>query len=147
MARNVIVLKGRGHCKEVMAEASTVLLPGMAVQRNAAGELIVGNSAVDGERGTWLIVIEDANLSMTTLTAYAAGARVRVYCPVAGDEIQVLADETADTLVVGDKLICDVSEGNFIETTGAVESEGFTILETPGALTTDTLVLVECTGR
>lgn len=144
---NTIVLKGEGHFAEGTAASGTVLKPGMCVQYDSSGTFVVGNAAADGEMGTWKIVVEDANLGRKTTDSYADGGRFRYYHPQPGDVLQVLCDETADALVIGDKLICDVSEGNFIETTGTVESEGFQVIEAAGTLSADTLVKVECTGR
>lgn len=147
MARNTIVLKGQGHFEEYAAADGVTLKPGLGVHLDSDGKLALGISGANGERGLTMIVVEDANLGMKPTDSYAAAApNVRVYCPVAGDELQVLVSDTADAVVIGDKLINVAADGEFIETTGTVESEPFVALEAPGTLSADTLVLVKATG-
>lgn len=145
--KNTIVQKGHGHFKEYPVHTGVTLKPGMAAQLNSSGALVLGVSGADGERGLVMIVVEDYNLGKTVSDSYTAGEIAKVYCPVPGDELLVLVTDAADAVVVGDKLICDVSHGGFIETTGTVESEPFIALEALGTLSADTLCLAVATGN
>lgn len=145
--KNKIVQRGNGHFKEYNVHTGVTLYPGMACQLNSSGNLALGVSAADGERGLVMIVVENDLLGKTVANSYVAGERCRVYCPQPGDELLVLLTDAADAVVVGDKLINDVSHGGFIETTGTVESEPFVALEAPGTLSADTLCLAVFTGQ
>ncbi len=145
--KNTIVQKGNGHFKEYLVASGVTLKPGMACQLNSSGALALGVSGADGERGLVMIAVEDWNLGKTVNDAYTAGETAKVYCPLPGDEVLVLVTDAADAVVIGDKLICDVSHGGFIETTGTVESEPFIALEALGTLSVDTLCLAVATGN
>lgn len=148
MAKEQIVLKGHyGHFFEGEAASGVTFKPGMAAQLDSDGKYGLGTSGVDGERSIVQIVREAAELGKTVDDAYAAAdPNVFMYTPLPGDEVLVLLTSGENGAAIGSKLICDVSTGKWIKTTGTVESEPFILLEAPGTITEDTLVLARFTG-
>jgi len=146
ITKRQIVQKGCGHVEEYTVATGVTLKPGMGVQLNSSGELVLGCGAADGERSLVMIVKEDNLLGKTVSDTYAAGSVCRVYVPQPGDELLLLVSDTADAVVVGDKYINDVSTGEWIETTGTVEMEPFVALEAGGTLAADALLLAKFSG-
>jgi hypothetical protein len=110
----------------------------------------VFNQTADGKRTTVMVLLADKLQGKTTSDAYADGDRCRVYCPLAGDELNVLKGDvsgTADDFAIGDKLMIDEDTGKVIASTGSPESEPFICLETVTDPTADQLVWVQCTGQ
>lgn len=131
--------------------------PGTMMQIKAATEPSGGrhtwevfNGAADGERTLVAILLENWFLGKGPTDALANGERCQLYCPIPGDELQVLLQNqagTGDAFAIGDKLIVDDGTGKFIATTGSPESEPFIVMETQAALTEDTLCHVMYTGH
>lgn len=131
--------------------------PGIMMQLDAGVEPVAGrhtwepfNGAADGEQYLVAILIENWALGKTPDTAYVDGERCFMYCPIAGEEMQVLLQNqsgTADSFAIGDKLIVDDGTGKFLATTGSPESEPFIVMETLAALTADQLVQAIYTGH
>ena len=101
--------------------------------------------------GLVAILLPDGLRGQIATTAYVAGERCFMYCPVAGEEMNVLLQDvagTADDFVVGDRLIVDDSTGKFLATTGtaADKSEPFVVLQAVTDPTADTLVRAIYTG-
>ena len=61
--------------------------------------------------------------------------------------MNVLVQDTADAIIVGDLMILETATGLCIETTSTPESEPFQSLEALGTLSADTLGHVICTGQ
>lgn len=149
-----IVQKGNGHFEEGLLNGTgytpaAYAYPGMAIKLASDGEFELGCGAADGNRDVVRIVVEDNLVGKTVEDAYNDGARVRYYVPQPGDEILVFVS-SGETLVPGDLLICDTSEGEWIKTTGSPEMEPFQALESTltnsgvaGALESDALILVK----
>lgn len=131
--------------------------PGTMMQVQAGTAAVNGrmtwevfNGAADGERTLVAILIEDSLQGKTVDDAFVTGTQGRLYCPIPGDELQVLHNNvsgTADDVAIGDKLIVDDGTGKFNVTTGSPESEPFIALEAKVDPTADSLVHVYYTGH
>jgi len=110
----------------------------------------VFNGAADGERTLVAILVEDSLQGKTVDDAFASGTLGTLYCPVPGEQLQVLFNNvagTADDVAVGDKLIVNDGTGKFNVTTGSPESEPFLALEALVDPTADALLHVMYTGH
>ena len=148
-AHNVIVLTAAPAGRFLEGTLSGVATPGMLMQVKA-GVALDGsgrltwekfNGAADGERTLIAILREDLMTGRKKTDAYADGDRIYLYCPIPGDELQVLVKNetgTAESFQVGDKLIADDGTGLFVPTTGTPESEPFIVCEEIEAITADT---------
>lgn len=146
ITKRQIVQKGRGHFEEYTVASGVTIKPGMGVQFDTDGNLVLGCGDADGERNLVMVAVEDNLLGKTVDDSYAAGSTCRVYIPQPGDELLILVSDTQDAIVIGDKYINDVSTGEWIETTGTVEMEPFEAIEAGGTLSADTLLLAKYSG-
>jgi hypothetical protein len=92
----------------------------------------VFNGAADGERTLVAILVEDSLQGKLVSDAFVTGTLGTLYCPVPGEQLQVLFNNvagTADDVAIGDKMIVDDGTGKFNVTTGSPESEPFIALE------------------
>lgn len=106
----------------------------------------------DGDRpagGYWVCTDELMRMEgkvitdLDTFDTYAAGTRASYYCPLPGDELNLLFKNvggTADDVVAGNLFIVDDTTGKVIVTTGTVESEPAMALEALTDPTADSLV-------
>ena len=108
----------------------------------------------DGEQRAVIILLDNDLLGVPATTAYATGDRAKFYCPLPGEEVNVLAKNiggtatgSGDSFAIADLLTVDTGTGKVIATTGTPEMEPFQVLETVAEITTDTLVHCMFTGR
>lgn len=154
---NTIVLTAAPAGRFLEGYISGTPKPGTLMQVKAGVEMIGGrhtwevfSGSADGERTLIAILRENQLMGRTITDAYANGDRGYLYCPIPGDELQVLLANisgTGDHFAIADKLIHDSGTGKFIATTGSPESEPFIVMETLAALTADTLCHVMYTGH
>lgn len=154
---NTIVLSAAPAGRFLEGIVSGTPKPGTMMQIKAGTEPVGGrhtwevfNGAADGERTLVAILTEARLYGRGPDEAYVNGDRCFLYCPIPGDELQVLLQNqsgTADAFAIGDKLIVDDGTGLFIATTGSPESEPFIVMETLAGLTADTLCHVMYTGH
>lgn len=109
----------------------------------------VYNTSADGEQRLVAVLLPDVLRGKTATDAYASGDRCFLYCPVAGEELNMLVTDvdtgTADTFAIGDLLMIDDGTGKLVDTTGTPEMESFICLETnPDTTSTQTDMLVWC---
>jgi hypothetical protein len=115
--------------------------PGTVMQISAATEPIGGrytwevyNAAADGNQRLIAVLLEDQLQGKLYSTAYATGDRCFLYCPLPGEEINMLVSAsgtaTSDSQAIGDLYIVDDGTGLLVATTGTPESEPFMCLET-----------------
>lgn len=157
---NTIVLTAdpKGNFLEGVIAAGETPKPGTIMQIDPTVALKGGrhtwkiyNRDADGNRpvGPLAILREDKYQGRVMTDAYAAGDRCFLYCPIAGDELNVLKLDvagTGDDFALGDLLIVDDGTGKVLLTTGSPESEPFVCLETVIDPTADQLVWVMYTG-
>lgn len=125
-------------------------LPTQATQGN---RFVYGayNRDADGNRPAGAIwVLLPSHLSGKGPTdAYAAGDRCFLYCPLPGDELNLLhmnVAGTGDDVAKGDLLIVVDGTGKLIVTTGSPENEVAMALEARTDPTADGLIHCEWTG-
>tara|TARA_R110000824_G_scaffold172434_1_gene350346 strand:+ start:58952 stop:59434 length:483 start_codon:yes stop_codon:yes gene_type:complete len=104
----------------------------------------------DGEQRPVIVLLENLE-GGTASTAYVSGDRGRFYCPLPGEEVNVLAKNiggtatgSGDSFAIADLLTLDTGTGKVIATTGTPEMEPFQCLETVAEITADALVHCMC---
>lgn len=153
---NSIVLSAApaGRFLEGLIATGQTPKPGTMMMLEAATEPIGGKhswtaySDADGATGLVAILIENYFLGRDHTTAYVAEEQCRLYCPIPGDELQVLLENqsgTADAFAIGDKLMVDSGTGKFLASVYN-EAEPFIVAETIAAITADTLCHCFFTG-
>lgn len=162
MAKNNMILLSaypKGMRREGEVTAGEVFKPGMVVQSDGAQSHKLGrpvfklyNRDADGNmpRGAYWIVLNDYLRQGALDEEFAAGARVFLYSPVPGDELNLLLGDvggTGDAHAADEILMADDGTGKFIATTGTPESECAKLLEAVTAPTADTLAWCEWTGH
>lgn len=100
----------------------------------------------DGLRRLIAVLVEDEEQGIGITTAFVDGTQCKLYCPIAGEELNMLfmnVSGTADDVVAGDTMIVDSGTGKLIVTTGSPQSEPFRALAAITDPTED--VLLPCT--
>jgi hypothetical protein len=130
--------------------------PGTVMQITAATAPVggrftweVANYGADGDQRLVAVLLPDSLQGKNATDAYVSGDRCFLYCPIAGEELNMLVADvdtgTADTFAIGDLLMVDDGTGKLVDTTGTPESESFICLETnPDSTSTQTDMLVWC---
>lgn len=148
-----------GPLTEGYAKTGETPSPGVCVVKDPTVALKHGRHTyklyapgTDGEMpaGAKWIVTEDTKLGRTMNDAYAAGEIMRLYCPYAGNEMNLLLADvagTGDDHSAGEKLILDTGTGRFIATTGTPEEEVALLLEAVTDPTAATLAWAEWGGN
>ena len=145
---NTIVLSGspQGRFLEGLIATGTAPVPGTMMMLEAGVEPIGGKhfwtpfTDADGATGLVAILLENYFRGLTKTDAYVAEEQCRLYCPIPGDELQVLLQNqsgTADSFAIGAKLMVDSSTGKFLASVYN-EAEPFIVAETIAAMTADT---------
>ncbi len=104
----------------------------------------------DGKRRLIAVLLENNLEGKTASDAYVTGTRCFLYCPLPGEELNMLLADvagTGDDHTAGETLIVDTGTGKLIATTGSPESEPFRLLETITDPTSDTLAHCMYTGQ
>lgn len=114
--------------------------PGTVMQMEAATAFISGrpnwihaNLGADGDPALIALLVEDSLQGQLMTTAYTSGTRCFLYCPVAGEEVNVLLDEgagTSNTITQGDRFMMDSDTGIPIPESGSPRSVPFIAMET-----------------
>lgn len=144
----------RGIFKECIISGTPK--PGTVMQVKAATEPIGGcytwevfNAAADGDQRLIAVLLENELLGALPTDAYADGDRGFLYCPLPGDELNMLLLDvagTGDDFAIGDLLMVDDGTGKLVATTGDPESESFICMETVTDPTADHLTRCMFTG-
>ena len=130
--------------------------PGTCMQIKAATAAVNGrftwevfNSDADGDQRLVAVLLPDQLQGKLATDAYTSGDRCFLYCPIAGEELNMLVTDvdtgTADTFAIGDLLMIDDGTGKLVDTTGTPEMESFICLETnPDQTAAQADMLVHC---
>jgi len=139
-SHGTIVLSGSpaGRFLEGHLNVTAGLKPGHCVQMDVSEDFIGGRPQVEafggtsGHRALIQILIESELIGKTAEDTISDGQKVRMYCPIPGDELLVRVSAagtgTGDSLAVGAKLIL-AQGGTFIATTGEPQAEPFVVME------------------
>ena len=157
---NKIVVSGEPSGKFIDGILSGTPKPGTCMELtstafvNGRGTWQVYQPGTDGEQRLVAVLTEEYLLGGVATAAYVTGDRIQVYCPLPGEEVNVLAKNiggtstgSGDSFAVGDVLTVDTGTGKVIATTSTPEMEPFVVLETVAEITADTLVHCMYTGR
>ncbi len=132
--------------------------PGVAMQIDVSEAEVGGRFAwevfdqdFDAQQSLIAILLHDDLRGQISTTAYVAGERCFMYCPLPGEEMNILLQDVAGTTddhAVGERLIVDDGTGKFLATTGTAtdKSEPFILLEVVTDPVADTLVRAMFTG-
>lgn len=95
--------------------------PGTIMQVKAATALIgsqftwiAAASGTDGKRVLFAVMLEDNKNGFGTGQSAVVGQQIELYCPISGEDINVLVGEvagTANTYAIGDRLEVDAEDG------------------------------------
>ena len=160
MARgNEIVLSNDPRGRYIEGFVTGTPKPGIVMQVDIDVALREGrhtwepwNGAYDSQQSLICILLNDTLQGKTFDKAYATGERIFMYCPIAGEEMNILLEDvsgTADDHAVGDRFIVDDSTGKFLATTGTShdKSEPFFAMEAITDPVADTLIWAMYTGH
>lgn len=157
----IVTANPRGVFEEGYVKTGQTFSPGMGVLRDASVALINGkhtyklyDETADGDHPTgalWVVTnLLNALVGKTLSDTYAAGTRVSVYSPVAGEELNLLLKDiagTADDHALGEKLVIDTGTGKWIATTGSPETEFAQLLEVVTDPAADTQAWCQWSGN
>ncbi len=104
----------------------------------------------DGDRRIIAVLLPDKLQGKAATAAYVTGSRCFLYCPVMGEELNMLLEDvagTGDNHALGDILMVDDGTGKLLATTGDPESEPFVCLEVSTKPVTDQLLHCLYTGQ
>lgn len=152
----VITAAPRGLFYEGIVGNSETPKPGTVMQINTSVTTMVGGrwtykayaAGTDGHRRTMHILREDDLQGKLMTDAYAANDVAFLYCPLAGDELNMLVlniSGTGDDHAFGEMLMVDTGTGKLV-VESSPESEPFQLLEAITDPTADTLAHVQYTG-
>ena len=95
----------------------------------------------NGKRGLVAILLPDMLQGKLITDAYVDGTRCFIYCPIAGEELNILLADvagTGDDHTVGERLMVQNGTGKFLVVTGTVH-EAFQLLSASSNVTADAL--------
>jgi len=130
--------------------------PGTVMQVVASTEPVGGqhtwevfNQAADGTLALIAVLLPNHLEGKLATDAYASGDRCYLYCPAAGEDLNMLVANisgTGDAFAIGARMMVDDTTGKLVaDSSGA--SVPFIVMETVAALTADTLVWCKYTGH
>lgn len=127
----VLTVEPKGVFKEGIAGES--VLPGSMVAIKAATEPVSGRHTFDAATtGGFGIAFNTGLLGDTNTTAVASGYRVNAYCPLSGDEMNVLFVASDGAQAIGDVVGPVGTDGKFAATgTGWIVLETITVGASP----------------
>jgi hypothetical protein len=100
--------------------------------------------------GAYAVLMMDKYQGKTVNDAYAAGDRCFLYCPIPGEELNLLLADvagTGDDHTAGERLIVQNNTGKLVAFTGTPYSAPAVLLETITDPTADTLAWCEWCGQ
>lgn len=140
MKGNEIILSNDPRGRFLEGIVSGTPKPGTIMQLQAGTEPVGGrhtwevfNQASDGTVALIAVLLPDALQGKLATDAYVSGTRCFLYCPVAGEELNVLVAHagtgTGDAIAIGDRFMVDDGTGLLIANSGGA-SVPFIALET-----------------
>lgn len=147
-----------GDLTEGIVAAGETHYPGVVVQVDPTVARVGGRNTyklytpgTDGEQplGPFYVVTEDHLRGRLATVSYAAGEREFLYCPQAGDELNMLIANVSGTATIaaGTKLMVDTGTGKLIATTGSPETEVAVLMEDVVDNAADQLAWVRWSGH
>lgn len=153
---NEIIVSAEPQGRFIEGIVSGTPKPGTVMQLTAATAAVGGrftwevyNAAADGNQRLIAVLLPDVLRGKIATDAYVNGERCFLYCPIAGEELNMLIADvggTGDDFAIGDLLMVDDGTGKLVATTGTPESEPFFILEAVTDPTADHLRWCMFTG-
>jgi hypothetical protein len=159
LPKNTIVNVGEAKGKFLEGIISGTPKPGVVMQIQAGTALKNGrltwevyNADADGDQRLIAVLQEDYLQGKTVTDAYVSGTRGFLYCPIMGEELNMLVAApgtgTGDEMDIGDLLMVNDGDGILVATTGDPQNEAFIVTEpVDDVVSTGTLVRVMYTGH
>lgn len=154
---NEIVLSGNPKGVFLEGTIDDTSKPGTIMQIKAGVAPVGGRHTwiaaapgTDGEPAIIAILCADNFQGKLITDAYVAGTRCFMYCPIAGEEVNVLLGEvagTGNTFTVGDGFILNATGGWLVPNTGTPGSVPFICLEPAVQVVASTLTWCMFTGQ
>jgi hypothetical protein len=158
---NEIIVSAEPMGRFIEGIVHTALKPGTCVQIQAGTAPIGGrfeweayNPDADGNQRLVAVLLHDSLQGKLATDAYVAGDRCFLYCPIAGEELNMLVTDldtgTTEAWAIGDLMMIDDGTGKLVATTGSPEMESFILLEAfddPTSTQTDYLIWCMYTGH
>lgn len=156
----VVSANPKGTFHEGIIGSGLTPYPGIVMQIDHSVALVGGrntfvlyNADADGGRpkGPYYILMENYLMGKVMTDPWAAGERAMFFCPAAGDEVNLLFGDQSGTgatsdIAIGDILIPNDTDGEWLVTTGTPETEPAQAKEAYSDLTADQLVWCVWTG-
>jgi hypothetical protein len=151
----IVSAEPNGRFLEGVIANGQTLYPGTIMQIDPSVAMVGGRHTwtaysrdADGNRpkGPYAVLLPDSNTGQAATTAYAASTgatRCFLYCPLPGDELNLLHENvagTGDDVALGDILIVDSGTGKMKVTASTPESECAVALESRTDPTSDALI-------
>jgi hypothetical protein len=127
----------------MMVKAATSFLGGRPT-------FVLMTVAADGTPSLIAVLLEDSFQGKLITDAYVSGTRCRLYCPLAGEEMNVLVGEgagTSNTFAIGDYFMYDQTDNILVPTAGSPASRPFQCLETVTQVASPNLTYCFYTGH
>lgn len=107
--------------------------------------------AADGDQRLIAVLLPDELQGKAATVAYVTGSRCFLYCPLPGDELNMLFENQSGTgddtdFVIGDLFMVDDGTGKLLVVDSDAQSEPFAAMETMSDVTADILVHTVFTG-
>ena len=107
--------------------------------------------AADGDQRLIAILLNDEGQGQLRTTTIPTGSRIFIYCPLPGEELNLIfmnisGTGAAQDIAIGDQLIVDNGTGKLLVAAGSDESEAFIALEAETDVTEDTWIHTMFTG-
>lgn len=156
MLNSTILLEGnpKGRFEEGTIDDTST--PGTLMMINPGTTDVSGRkhwiAAAPGTAGKKILVtllLDDIQQGMTYGTAYVAGSRCRLYNPIAGEEMNVIAgvgSGTSNNFTVGQRFIIDTAFGVLIPETGSPQDTIFECMQLLSGVVEDSLVWMKYLG-
>lgn len=105
---------------------------GQTVDKPGGFTWIAAAPGTDGKGVLHCILLEDRTQGKLNTDAFVSGTLINMYCPLPGEDMNVIIGETAGTgnsFNIGDRLIINATAGYYIPETGSPQQTSWLVME------------------
>ncbi len=107
--------------------------------------------AADGDQRLIAVLLPDRDQGQLVTTTIATGSRIFLYCPLPGEELNLIFENQSGTgddadIAIGDQLMVDNGTGKLLVAGGSEQAEPFIAVEAQTDVAADVLTHVMFTG-
>lgn len=105
---------------------------GQTADKPGGFEWIAAAPGTDGKTVLHCILMEDRTQGKLNTDAYVSGTLISMYCPLPGEDVNIIIGETAGTgnsFNIGDYLMINATGGYYIPITGSPQQTAFVVME------------------